>query len=209
MERRVFVTWSAGIVSGLTYATAASSFVHWRTELAGRGFVLLQHPQHREANNFLQRLRPYLDRYAPRWEKEFSVITTTDWKAFGLDPADGPVLVRMLDIAGEVEIWSHRWLDYYDRKDEDDDEVECYPVSGGWWSVDGDWDPSWQKVRDHLFESPNHEDGEFEDWFLDQLKLEELQSLHSDHHREMIQRGQVHWDYVNVECPEDDDGGDS
>lgn len=96
----------------------------------------------------------------------------------------------------EVETWTLQWLEsagrFYDG---------CYPISGGWWSVDGDWNPSIKKVHDHLYKSPNHTDGHFQVAWLDLLKFEELQSLHSDHHREMVGDGKVIWKNVNAECP--------
>lgn len=99
--------------------------------------------------------------------------------------------------AEDVEVWDERWLNWSSKALED----ACYPISGGWWSVEGDWNPSKQKVRRHLFESMNHTSGHFTAEYLDLLSFEELQSLHSDHHREMTDRGMVHWKYVNSECP--------
>lgn len=98
--------------------------------------------------------------------------------------------------AEEVRVWSPEWLGEYEKKAPG----KCYPISGHWWSVDGDWHPTREKVKTHLFESPNHTGGQFELTWLEQLVFAELQSLHSDHHREMTHHGKVHWDKVN-HCP--------
>lgn len=106
-----------------------------------------------------------------------------------------PILVSISDPdEEEVEVWTSEWMREYEKK------KPCYPISGGWWSVDGDWSPSIQKVRTHLFKSPNHTDGEFDGGWLNVLSFEELQSVHSDHHREMTGTGKVHWNNVN-KCP--------
>jgi len=57
-----------------------------------------------------------------------------------------------------------------------------YPIRGSWWSVDHDWKPSRSKVLRHLRESPNHSKKKFQEWNLESLSFEELQSLHSDDH---------------------------
>ncbi len=108
-----------------------------------------------------------------------------------------PLLVLVPeDGADEVQLWSASWL----RSRRNPAAAKCYPVSGSWWSVDGDWNPSVSKVKTHLFKSPNHTGGKFELSWLELLKLDELQSLHSDHHREMTGAGKVHWAVVNC-CP--------
>lgn len=97
---------------------------------------------------------------------------------------------------GEVALWTTELINARDKN-----EIVCYPISSNWWSVEGDWNPSIKKVRDHLFKSPNHKDGVFVmDWLM-QLQFEELQSLHSDHHREMTKKGMVQWHLVNYTCP--------
>lgn len=108
-----------------------------------------------------------------------------------------PILISVpasTDMEIEVETWTSDWLNYKAIVD------ACYPISGGWWSVEGDWNPTTAKVRDHIYRSPNHTGGRFELPWLKLLKFEELQSLHSDHHREMINEGQVYWTNVNKEC---------
>jgi len=114
-----------------------------------------------------------------------------------------PILVAVPDSfessdSPEVEIWTTAWLSHCEAKFEH----VCYPVSpsSGWWSVEGDWNPTQVEVRDHLFNSPNHASGHFQLPWLTLLKLEELQSLHSDHHEEMINEGHVTWKDVNAEC---------
>jgi hypothetical protein len=118
-----------------------------------------------------------------------------------------PILVAvpsLLDFHGEVEVWNNEWVTYAENLENDDAIVDaCYPISGGWWSVEGDWNPTEAKVRWHLFESPNHSDAEFKEEWLKLLTRPELQSIHSDHHREMINQGEVHWNHVNSECPKD------
>ncbi len=118
-----------------------------------------------------------------------------------------PLLISvppLREFQGEVEVWTKEWLLHTSLQNEDPITDGCYPISGGWWSVEGDWNPTANKVRKHLFESPNHTDGEFTNAWLESLTRPELQSVHSDHHREMINDGEVHWDHVNVECPNTD-----
>lgn len=108
-----------------------------------------------------------------------------------------PVLVSVPELgADEVQLWTMDWM----RSRAERETGKCYPISGNWWSVDGDWNPTVSKVKDHLFKSPNHKGGKFELPWLELLKLAELQSLHSDHHREMTGEGKVHWGVVNC-CP--------
>jgi hypothetical protein len=113
-----------------------------------------------------------------------------------------PVLLRVPDdfaaAIREVELWNLDWLDYRSLKIDG-----CYPVSDSrsWWSVEGNWNPTVQICCDHLLGSPNHTGGNFEAPWLESLTFGEIQSLHSDHHWEMIGRGRVIWDRVNVECP--------
>ncbi len=107
-----------------------------------------------------------------------------------------PLLLALpQDTESDVEYWNLGWLKARDASQ------GCYPISPNWWSVDGDFDPTLEKVLTHLYKSPNHTGGYFRlDW-LEQLKFEELQSLHSDHHREMIEKGKVPWKLVNQLCP--------
>ena len=62
-----------------------------------------------------------------------------------------------------------------------------YPVRGSWWSVEQDWNPSRAKVLRHLRQSPNHNYKKFQEWDLESLSYEELQSLHSDDHEGKVQ----------------------
>jgi hypothetical protein len=115
-----------------------------------------------------------------------------------------PILVRLPNAEvgefDEVETWTEEWIAAATNKDLTNG---CYPVDppNSWWSVEGDWRPSIEKVRRHLFLSPNHTSGEFTQEWLNLLEFAELQSLHSDHHREMTGQGEVIWDNVNAECP--------
>ncbi len=65
-----------------------------------------------------------------------------------------------------------------------------YPTRSGWWSVDDEWQPSEQYLRDHLIEGPEHADRYDTDW-LYELTYAEMMSLHSDAHENRVQ-----WDYV-------------
>jgi len=128
-----------------------------------------------------EKIRRFVSQYGPNTQ-------TFSW----------PILVAVPEMPGaEVEYWDLTWLNA--RRENFSD--ACYPISGSWWSVDGDWHPTKEKVADHLFTSPNHTGGKFEDSWLELLALEELQSLHSDHHREMTHQGKVAWTHVNQECP--------
>src|SRR5690606_26745790 len=80
----------------------------------------------------------------------------------------------------EVELWTPGLVTYKETLTD-----ACYPVSGGWWSVEGDWNPTRRKVIRHLLESENHNFVPFEADWVRLLTFEELQSVHSDHHREM------------------------
>lgn len=160
---------------------------------------------------FLDRLAPYLDKHYPEWPLQLALWDRkVDSKAirsllnkYGKNTRELklPVLINIPDSIesdGEVELWSPEWLDTLERRAMD----ACYPISGGWWSVEGDWNPSISKVRNHVNKSPNHSGGKFNIAWLDLLNFEELQSLHSDHHREMTNKGKVHWKNVNTVCPE-------
>lgn len=113
-----------------------------------------------------------------------------------------PVLISVPDFFGDdVQVWNLEWLKEHEKKIT----KGCYPIcsSCSWWSVEGDWNPSAKKVRRHLHDSPNHKSGHFQMEWLGLLKLDELHSLHSDHHREIIGEGKVVWKDVNAECPSD------
>lgn len=107
------------------------------------------------------------------------------------------LLVRPESDARDIEYWDSAWVRAHRANFED----ACYPISGSWWSVEGDWNPTKEKVEEHLFLSPNHASGKFQGEWLSLLRFEELQSVHSDHHREMIHEGKVTWASVNKECP--------
>lgn len=163
-----------------------------------------------EYTSLLDGAAPYLNAIDSNWQARLTIWDTQFHKdqiesfmgKYGRNttPFVGPIIVSVpknseSDI--EVELWNLDWL----RAKEDRYVDACYPISGGWWSVDGDWNPSISKVRNHCFKSPNHKGGKFQLPWLDLLKFEELQSLHSDHHREMIKQGKVYWKNVNAECP--------
>lgn len=157
-----------------------------------------------ESSEFLSKVFPYLAARGfdaaniKQWDLNVNSDEITRFMAKyanGAEPPRLPILVAVPASGKEVEIWNLDWLKHAERAD------VCYPVSGGWWSVDGDWNPSLKKVKNHLYESPNHEGGNFFLLWLDQLNFEELQSLHSDHHREMTNEGSVNWKKVNRECP--------
>lgn len=60
-----------------------------------------------------------------------------------------------------------------------------YPLRGNHWSVDGDWNPSQQKVAAHL-RGANHAHQIAANWQIETWSVEELRSLHDDlHEREM------------------------
>lgn len=161
-------------------------------------------------SDLISRADTQISRRDPQWKKHLVLLDSRNnahevssfIKQYGPNTKQivYPVLVRVPDgVPGmvEVEIWSPAWLNASYRNFED----ACYPISSGWWSVDGDWNPSIKKVRDHLYRSPNHTGGKFQSEWLELLKFEELQSLHSDHHREMTHDGTVLWKSVNAECP--------
>ncbi len=56
-----------------------------------------------------------------------------------------------------------------------------YPLRGNHWSVDGDWNPSRDKVLEHL-RGPNHVSYLQASWHIDAWSYEELRSLHDDLH---------------------------
>ncbi len=56
-----------------------------------------------------------------------------------------------------------------------------YPLRGNHWSVDGDWNPSREKVVEHL-RGPNHVAYLQASWHIDSWSYEELRSLHDDLH---------------------------
>ena len=158
-------------------------------------------------SELIEKAAPHLEIRKPDWRKQLVVwdvqFDYSEIRAFvrkyGQNTNDfsWPTLVSVPDTSRtEVEIWTADWLKDLERR-----KVEpCYPVSGGWWSVDGDWNPSIEKVRNHLYKSPNHTEAKFELYWLSLLKFEEIQSLHSDHHREMVGEGKVAWKKVTEGC---------
>lgn len=56
-----------------------------------------------------------------------------------------------------------------------------YPLRGNHWSVEGDWNPTHDKVIAHL-RGPNHYWQLAAAWKIDDWSLEELRSLHDDLH---------------------------
>lgn len=64
-----------------------------------------------------------------------------------------------------------------------------YPLRGRWWSVDGDFRPTRQQLITHL--GTGEHKGQFSLAYLNGLSLEELHSLHSDHHERRVQ-----WSYA-------------
>jgi len=56
-----------------------------------------------------------------------------------------------------------------------------YPLRGNHWSVDGDWNPSREKVVSHL-RGPNHVGQLQGTWNIESWAYEELRSLHDDLH---------------------------
>lgn len=56
-----------------------------------------------------------------------------------------------------------------------------YPLRGNHWSVDGDWNPSRDKVVSHL-RGPNHSGQLQAGWAIESWAHEELRSLHDDLH---------------------------
>ena len=107
-----------------------------------------------------------------------------------------------------IDAWSFAWLHKgIDERPDDSqpiEDVDRYPLTGSWWSVEGDWNAPRDKVINHLHDAKLHT-GTFEMWWLELLSYEELQSLHTDHHREMQGTGSVKWEYVN-KADEDEDG---
>ncbi len=60
-----------------------------------------------------------------------------------------------------------------------------YPLRGNHWSVEGDWNPSREKIISHL-RGPNHASQLQVSWAIDSWAYEELRSVHDDlHEREM------------------------
>jgi hypothetical protein len=56
-----------------------------------------------------------------------------------------------------------------------------YPLRGNHWSVEGDWNPTRDKVITHL-RGPNHYWQLTAAWKIDDWSVEELRSLHDDLH---------------------------
>lgn len=172
-------------------------------------FILIHDSDERGTAALIERANAYLSPRDSRWwnkvvswhlERDSSNVRkflrryayatkTFQWPLLVVVPGDAFLI-------DEVEVFSVEWL-----RAEASFEKACYPISGGWWSVDGDFHPTIEKVRKHVFEAQMHKDGKFLLEWLELLKFEEIQSLHSDHHREMIKQGKVHWKNVNAECP--------
>ncbi len=56
-----------------------------------------------------------------------------------------------------------------------------YPLRGNHWSVEGDWNPTRERVIEHLH-GPNHASQLLASWHIENWSLEELRSLHDDLH---------------------------
>lgn len=65
-----------------------------------------------------------------------------------------------------------------------------YPIRGNYWSVGSNWNPSRSQVIYHLQYGGQHT-GKFTRGYLDQLSLNELQSLHSDDHESRVKWASV------------------
>ena len=64
-----------------------------------------------------------------------------------------------------------------------------YPLRGNHWSVDGDWNPSQERVVSHL-RGPNHASQIAASYQIEVWSYEELRSLHDDlHERELANGG--------------------
>lgn len=207
IDRRDLVKSATGAF--LTATAATSGFALAKPVSASRYILITKH-KGSEAERFANEIGPYIAQRDPIWMTRLEVLSlASDYEAVAsllktygpqTEAVEWPIIVAIPQghMAGDdIELWSSEWLRF--AKDQIVD--ACYPVSGGWWSVNGDWNPTAAKVRNHLFESPNHTEGHFTEEWLDLLNRSELQSIHSDHHREMIGQGEVHWQHVNAECP--------
>jgi len=183
-----------------------SRIVQAFSAVAPARFVLIHDSSPGSGDRLLECAAASLDHHDPSWRQKLLVWDVRadgeKVRAFvarygrGTSSFQWPIVVAVPESSEahpEVELWTLDWLrvNFHDA---------CYPISDGWWSVEGDWNPTLKKVRVHLLESPNHTDGKFERAWLEMLKIEEAQSLHSDHHREMIKQGKVYWKNVNAEC---------
>jgi hypothetical protein len=122
--------------------------------------------------------------------------------ALGTESLPEIFLFKIDDVdTGSHPYWDQHWISYAEDKVYN---RGCYPISDSWWSVEGNFNPSLKKVQTHLLKSPNHTGGHFDENYVLSLKFAEAQSLHSDHHREMIHEGHVAWNYVNHSCPVND-----
>ena len=77
------------------------------------------------------------------------------------------LLARPETNAPDVEYWDMAWVRARSANFGD----ACYPISGSWWSVEGDWHPTKEKVEAHLFHSPNHASGKFQEEWLALLQI--------------------------------------
>jgi hypothetical protein len=129
-------------------------------------------------------------------------------RALRLDPVKLPLIAKVE--GGEItrrfeqgcgtplDVWSIGWL-YSGTDERPDREKEpatikrsgSYPLTGGWWSVEGVWNPSRDFVIKHLLGGSIHR-GKFDAAWVKSLSLAELQSLHTDDHT-----GRVRWAFVN------------
>lgn len=130
-------------------------------------FVLIHDSsdKHQDYRSLLQSVAPYVESAYPGWRTQLVVwdaqTHSREIRRFvgqygrNTEVLKLPVLVAVpstFGIENEVELWNLDWLAAWERSFKD----ACYPISGGWWSVEGDWNPTVEKVRKHCFESPNH-----------------------------------------------------
>jgi hypothetical protein len=207
IDRRALVKSAAGIWIAGSAASSAMAGIFTGPRVR---YIMISRSADAVAAKFVAEVGGYIARRDQSWSGRLERLTidrdidavTSILNQYGpqTEVVEWPIIAAIPPnhTAGdEVEIWSLEWLNAAEEAITD----ACYPISGGWWSVEGDWNPTAEKVRKHLFESPNHTEGHFVREWLDLLNRSELQSIHSDHHREMTGQGQVHWQHVNGECP--------
>ena len=211
MDRRRFLKWS-----GLGFIFSLLPSIGLSIETEKRAFFLMHDSDPDSVLSFLKGITEHKKFKYRGWHKNLSILDIHKDKAkvqnliahYGSNTTkfNWPIMIAVPEDkrrVQDVELWNLDWLDQISQQQVRKD-LACYPIrNGSYWSVEGDWNPTKEKVKNHLFKSPNHVSGKFEDHWLKELNHMELQSIHSDHHDEMANRmHSVKWPYVNVECPE-------
>lgn len=182
-----------------------ASRISFGTKVEGDSFILIYDALGQDPDLLLEGARKFLTHIHPNWEQKLTTwemhLDETAIEAFRENYAPHttelqlPILINVPEVyEGDVRVWTLKWLESQTLSPQ----TRYYPVSPSeyWWSIEGNLHPTDRQIRQHLYWYIAHF-GRFRSWWLNRLNYYELQSLHGDHHWELIGQGRVHWQYVN------------